>query len=135
VLWPPGVAREASANNDSLVLRIVYGSRAFLLTGDIERAAEFDLLREGSILQADVVKVPHHGSRTSSTVGFIDVTDAQYVVIPVGRRSPFGHPHSDVVDRWRLSGADVLTTGTSGMISVSTDGRDLRVDRHLRSAE
>jgi competence protein ComEC len=130
VLYPMNEpsAGAASDNNRSVVIRIVYGGRAFLLTGDVEREAEDDLIRSGGTLQADVVKVPHHGSRTSSTDGFIRATGARYAVISVGRRSLFGHPHADVVDRWKQEGAVVLTTGTEGMTSFSTDGRDLVVE-------
>ncbi|MGB7210702.1 MAG: ComEC/Rec2 family competence protein [Pyrinomonadaceae bacterium] len=118
-----------SDNNNSVVLRLVYGSRAILLTGDIERAAETALVTNGGTLAADVVKVAHHGSRTSSTSAFIDATRAQYAIISVGRRSPFGHPHTEVVERWQATGAQVLTTGSSGLISISTDGKDLKIDK------
>jgi len=77
-----------------------------------------------------VVKVAHHGSRTSSTSEFVDATDAEYAVISVGRRSRFGHPHREVVDRWSASGTKVMTTGEGGMISLSTDGRDLIVSTY-----
>ena len=120
-----------SDNDHSVVLRFIYGSRAFLLTGDIERQAESTLLNNGGTLAADLIKVPHHGSRTSSTQGFIDATQAKYAVISVGRSSPFGHPHLEVVERWKASGATVITTGERGTISVSTDGRDLMIDQFL----
>lgn len=116
----------ASDNNNSVVLRIVYGSRVFLLTGDVEQKAERDLLANGT-LRADVVKVAHHGSRTSSMQTFIDATGATYAVISVGQNSQFGHPHAEVVSRWQQSGASVFTTGENGMISFSTDGKDLVV--------
>jgi len=133
VLFPIAASDPNSAydNNSSAVLRIVYGSRTILLTGDVEQAAENALLSGGGNLRADLVKVPHHGSRTSSTQGFIDAVGAEYAVISVGRESPFGHPHKDVVERWRSSGASVMTTGERGMISVSTDGADLRVSSFL----
>jgi competence protein ComEC len=120
-----------SDNNHCLVLRITYGSRSFLLTGDIERQAEADMLSNDAVLSADVVKVPHHGSRTSSTAPFVAAAHPQYAVISVGRHSPFGHPHADVVERWQNEGARVLTTGKNGMISVSTDGSDLQVNRYV----
>ena len=116
-----------SDNNHSLVLRLVYGSRAFLLTGDVERKAENAMLSTPEYLAADVIKVPHHGSHTSSTQQFIDAVRPQIAVISVGRRSRFGHPHKDVVERWENSGANVLTTGENGTISISTDGSDLIV--------
>jgi competence protein ComEC len=119
---------EALSDNDhSVVIRIVMGNRAFLLTGDIERQAETDLVSGGGTMAADLVKVPHHGSRTSSTVEFINATEAKFAVISVGRSSVFGHPHREVVERWKASGATVMTTGTSGTISVSTDGKDLKI--------
>ena len=129
VLYPSAAAEpnSVSDNNNSVVLRIIYGSRSFLLTGDIERAAEAELLNSGGTLKADLIQVPHHGSRTSSTQPFIDAVGPQYAVISVGRTSPFGHPHAEVVTRWRAAGANVMTTGTRGMISVSTDGRDLQI--------
>ena len=120
-----------SDNNHCLVLRITYGSRYFLLTGDIERQAEADILLNNAVLAADVVKVPHHGSRTSSTQSFVAATHPQYAVISVGRHSPFGHPHADVIERWHNAGVRVLTTGENGMISVSTDGSDLTLSRYV----
>lgn len=118
-----------SANDNSVVVRIMYGDRKFLMTGDIERYAESAIA--GGDLSADLIKVPHHGSRTSSTQAFVDATRAKYAVISVGRTSPFGHPHADVVERWRSSGAEVMTTGERGTISISTDGNDLRISTFL----
>jgi competence protein ComEC len=116
-----------SDNNHSVVIRIVYGNRAFLLTGDIEREAESALVDGGGTLRADLIKVPHHGSRTSSTAEFVDSVKPEYAVISVGRHSRFGHPHPEVVERWSAFGAKVMTTGARGMISISTDGSDLSV--------
>lgn len=127
VLHPAGdEARDAvSNNNNSVVLRFIFGERTFLLTGDIEKEAESGLLQDPGSLNADIVKVPHHGSRTSSTKAFIDAVSADYAVISVGKRSMFGHPHQNVIERWENSGAKVMTTGERGTISVSTDGKDL----------
>lgn len=127
VLSPNAGGRDISSINDSsVVLKIRFGDRTFLLTGDIEAAAEADLV-SGPPLSADVVKVPHHGSRTSSTSSFVEAVKPQIAVISVGRHSSFGHPHPEVVERWRSTGADVRTTGEKGMITVSTDGSDLKV--------
>ncbi len=128
ILYPQNSDTDAvSANDNSVVLRLRYGRRSILLTGDIERQAERELTDGLTNLNADVIKVPHHGSRTSSTQEFIDATHAKYAVISVGRNSPFGHPHTDVVERWKATGANVITTGERGMISVSTDGKDLKI--------
>ncbi|MBA2605687.1 MAG: ComEC/Rec2 family competence protein [Acidobacteria bacterium] len=120
-----------SENNNSVVLRVIYGARKFLLTGDVEKETEHALLEMPEFLQADLVKVAHHGSKTSSIQKFIDVTGAKIAVIPVGNNSPFGHPHREVLERWRLSGAEILQTGTRGTISISTNGEDLEVKTFL----
>jgi len=129
VLYPPKDedADSISDNNHSLVLRIIYGERKILLTGDIEKEAERELTNAPGFLQTDVVKVAHHGSRTSSIQEFIGASKAKVAVVSVGRESQFGHPHKKVVERWKNAGAKVLTTGENGTISVSTDGRDLQL--------
>jgi len=124
VFWPPA-GGEKSTNNNSVVLRIQYGERSILLTGDIEQATERALIASQQQLHADVIKVPHHGSKTSSTEAFVAATNPPFAIISVGRTSRFGHPHKEVVERWQSSGATVLTTGKSGTITVTTNGHDL----------
>ncbi|HEY0384976.1 MAG TPA: hypothetical protein VGC64_03155, partial [Pyrinomonadaceae bacterium] len=104
------------------------GERTFLLTGDIEKEAEAALTAAPDDLRSDVVKVAHHGSRTSSIAALIARTRPSLAVISVGLSSIFGHPHKEVLERWRTSGAEVLTTGRRGTITVSTDGHDLKVE-------
>lgn len=136
VLSPPENAAITRSENDrSLVLRLTFGDRVFLLTGDIEQLAESEITAAGFDLRIDVMKVPHHGSRTSSTKGFVDSTRPRFAVIPVGRKSPFGHPHREVVERWRAGGAVVVTTGEKGAISFSTDGNDLDINYFVRNNE
>ena len=130
VLWPPAGGGK-STNNDSVVLLIRYGERTILLTGDIEEAAERSLLASQQALHADLIKVPHHGSKTSSTEGFVIATKPQLAIISVGRNSRFGHPHKEVVERWRSNGATVFTTGNSGTITISTDGLEISVKEFL----
>lgn len=130
VLWPPSETSK-SANNDSVVLRIRFGERSILLTGDIEKSAEGSLIASEQELRADVVKVPHHGSKTSSTENFVRATKPAFAIVSAGRNSMFGHPHKEVVDRWRANGATVLTTGDAGTITVTTDGKDLSVKRFI----
>src|SRR5207253_893357 len=113
VLWPPPNDKSNAPwrNNDGTVLRIHYGNQAFLFTADIEKEAESQILAEDPDLRSNVVKVAHHGSKTSSTQNFIDATRASLAIISVGRTSIFGHPNKEVLDRWRASGAKVMTTG------------------------
>lgn len=129
VLWPPPAngPKVTSGNDDSVVLRLVYGSVSILLAGDIEQGAEGSLVASGANLRADFLKVPHHGSRTSSTESFIDAVNPRYAVISVGARSRFGHPHPMVVDRYVTRGVRLFQTGRDGMVTMETDGSTLEV--------
>ena len=119
---PPGTD---SSNDDSVVLKIQFRERSLLLTGDIEKKTEAALTTVAAALHADIVKVAHHGSRTSSTEAFVSATRPRFAIISVGQDSMFGHPHAEVVERWKQAGAEVLTTGQCGMITVITDGTNL----------
>lgn len=129
VLSPSAETAALSENNNSLVLKVTYGARSFLFTGDIEKRTEGLLLMDAASLKCDVVKVAHHGSRSSSMEEFVRATGAKTTVISVGRDSPFGHPHREVVERWQNSGANTMTTGSNGMITIITDGQNVRSDR------
>jgi competence protein ComEC len=129
VLWPPAEGG-GSDNNNSVVLRIKFGERTILLTGDIEKAAESVLSQQ--LIKSDVLKVAHHGSKTSSTNNFVYATKPTFAIISVGRNSMFGHPHKEVVERWQSNGATVLTTGEYGTITVTTDGKDLNLKTFMQ---
>lgn len=135
VLWPERTAAASapSRNDDSVTLRLRMGERSFLLTGDIEKTAEAALVNAPETLRSDVVKVAHHGSRTSSIESFINAASPRYAIISVGLSSIYGHPHKEVLERWRASGARILITGRSGTITVSTDGNDLRLETFVRN--
>ncbi len=132
----PGVARTGPAsNNDSLVLRLTYGNRSVLLTGDLEGALESTLVREGRALSADVLKVGHHGSRTSTSPAFLDEVHPRLALISVGAGNPWGHPSADVLARLTAAGVTILTTERDGAVGASTDGAsDWRVEIRGRDA-
>lgn len=133
VLYPAANASPSLAENDrSLVLMLTFGERRFLFTGDIEAEAERLLIESGADLAADVVKVPHHGSRTSSTEAFVRAVRPKFAVVPVGRRSRFRHPDPQVVERWRAAGAETLTTGSRGTITFETDGQGIEVSAFVK---
>jgi competence protein ComEC len=134
VVWPQANDSQnaPSRNNDSVVLQLNYGKRAVLMTGDIEKEAESAILRFNSRLKNDVVKVPHHGSKTSSTESFVWSAQPCVAVISVGLQSRFGHPRPEVVARWKSAGAEVMTTGRKGTITVTTNGNDLQIETYLR---
>lgn len=133
VLGPPqdpvenGIETE---NGRSVVLRLVFGRVDVLLPGDVETKAEYDLVRAyGAELASRVVKVPHHGSKTSSTERFVrasvDSTSGTRVVLSVGRRNQFGMPHRQVMSRWKKLDTDIYSTAEAGAVWLQSDGRDV----------
>lgn len=132
ILGPPSHPRRQgieSENGQSVVLRLVYGDTAVLLPGDIEAPAEKNLVNVyGSQLKSDVIKVPHHGSSTSSTEEFVEATvekDDTDVVVSVGRSNRFGMPDTTVMSRWRSTGARVHSTARDGAHWFRTNGEDV----------
>ena len=112
----PGTAYRR--NDGSCVLRVAAAGGSMLLTGDVERAAETQLISSNMRIRADVLLVPHHGSRTSSTAPFISAVSPRWAVVTAGYRNRFGHPHPDVLERYRTAGVQVLRTDRDGAISV-----------------
>ncbi len=123
------------SNNLSCVLRIDAGGKRMLLTSDIEARDEAVLIeRDAAALAAEVLLVPHHGSRTSSTAEFIAVVGARDALIPVGYRNRFGHPRADVVERHAASGARLWRTDRDGALSIrlGESGVQIGAWRHER---
>lgn len=119
-----------SVNDDSLVVALGFAGRRVLFLGDVEQEGEDRLVAAGGA-RADVVKVAHHGSGTSSTQGLVDAASPAYAVISCGRANRFGFPAPDVVARWAARGATVLRTDLAGAVTVTvTAPGELRVETH-----
>jgi competence protein ComEC len=129
VLHPPPGARHTSLNDSSLTLRL--GGAGVLLTGDAERRAEDAMLRAPAALRAAVLKVPHHGSRTSSTPRFVVAVAPQVAVVSVGADNRYGLPSREVLERYRTAGICVLRTDECGAITVEVDGDRVAVQTWL----
>ena len=114
-------------NNNSIVVRIVYGDVAFLMTGDTEVEAEVAMLRRGHDLSARVLKLGHHGSRTSSTMAFLQAIRPEVAVYSAGRDNPYGHPHLETLRTVASLGIPLYGTDLFGTIRVVTDGREYTV--------
>jgi competence protein ComEC len=129
VLAPcPDPKVDRGPNDNSFVVRIGFGERAVLFVGDAEHAEESDLVatRRAS-LRADVLKVGHHGSRTSTTPAFLEAVDPSFAVISCGIRNRFGHPAPATLAILATSRARVLRTDRDGAVTITTDGRSLEV--------
>lgn len=120
-----GVNSTSDANNSSIVLKIVYGNTAFLFTGDAEREAEQVILNKGYDLSADVIKVGHHGSDTSSIYPFIREVMPDYAVISVGKDNSYGHPHDNTLSRFKDAGSKIYRTDLQGDIICTSNGNNI----------
>ena len=120
--------RPASANEASLVLRVEHGRTRWLLTGDAERGGEADLVaRYGPLLASDVVKVGHHGSRTSSTPALVaGAGRPAFAVVSVAQRNRYGLPDEEPLARWERAGAQTLLTSAEGAVWLRSDGERVR---------
>jgi competence protein ComEC len=137
VLWPDrgAVLREppdggTSINNVSIVMLGTFGAQRFLLTGDIEQEIDPVLLSRG-LPRVDLLKVAHHGSRTSSTDAFLDAVHPRVAVVSVGAVNPYGHPAPETLARIEARGARVYRTDRNGSVEATLDGSilTLRADR------
>jgi competence protein ComEC len=127
-LWPYdydgafGVDVARNENDNSLVVRVGWRGRHLLFAGDIEAEGEAGLIaRAGPDVAADVVKVPHHGSKTSSTAPFVAATHPAIAVVSVGERNRWAFPNPRVVARWRGAGAELMRTDRDGGVTVTID--------------
>ena len=124
VLGP--VELHEDSNNNSLVLRVTYGQTRFLLMGDAERDEEYSLMERGIDLSADVLKVGHHGSNTSSSPAFLKQVSPEYAVIPVGE-SQHNLPKKEALDRLRQAGISTWRTDQHGTVIFTSDGEEIAV--------
>lgn len=112
-------------NNTSIVLRIVYGDTSFLFTGDAEEEAEEVILQSGQDIQSTVLKVGHHGSRTSTSETFLDTVNPAYAVISCGKDNSYGHPHDITLAKLQSKDIEIFRTDELGDIYCTSDGKDV----------
>ena len=125
--------QEAGHSNEvSSVVQVSYGKFSFLLTGDLEGKGEDEILTSGENISSTVLKVCHHGSKTSSTIDFLQAVAPEYAVISVGKDNHFGHPHEDTLTRLLSQHSKIYRTDQQGAIVFKTDGRTLAVDTFLK---
>ena len=133
VLGP--VESYADANNTSIVLMVRFGENKFLFTGDMETDAENDMLDAGAKVKADVLKVGHHGSNTSTGYRFLYEVDPAYAVISVGKDNSYGHPHDEPMSRLRDADVTIYRTDEMGSILAVSDGRNITFTWERASAK
>ena len=125
---PDYVPEESAKNDDSLVLELTYGRHRALLTGDAEKPIESELVASGLLRPVTLLKVGHHGSKTSSSEAFLEELKPQFAVISDGYRNQFHHPHPTVLERLTEHHAAILRTDTQGLITFRTDGNRVELE-------
>jgi competence protein ComEC len=134
VLWPAqDDTVDTAGNDDSLVMRIVDGHLAWMLTGDVERPIERSMVSDGDPLACDFLKVAHHGSKTSTTDDFLAAAHPRFAAISAGFENSYGHPAPEVVERLEAEGAVVYRTDRDGAITSIGDGNQIEVSTYLHA--
>lgn len=115
------------SNNTSIISKLVFGENSFLFTGDSYKDLERDLIEKGANIDSDVLKIAHHGSKTSSSEEFIAKVSPEIAVISVGRENKYGHPHQEVLDTLTKYGIRILRTDENGDIKIISDGKNYAI--------
>lgn len=120
--------QDEDLNNMSVVLKVIYGETSFIFQGDAEKTIEKQLLNSDFDLTADVIKLGHHGSNTSSTDKYLKAVNPKYAMISCGADNSYGHPHQEVLDRLKKNNIDYFITVQTGDITVTSDGKNINVE-------
>lgn len=135
VLWPckDNMISENHINNNSLVCKIVCKNFSILCTGDIEEIAEKAILSKYKynlgILKSDILKVAHHGSKTSSTLEFLNTVKPKYAIIGVGKKNKFGHPSNTTIQNLKLLNIEIYRTDEMGEIAITINDKKIRIKK------
>lgn len=119
-------------NNQSLVIKLRFKNIVLLLTGDVEKEAEERMVRKGYPLRAHILKVPHHGSSSSSSLIFLEKVNPDHAIISVGERTIGRLPHPEVIERYKRLGSKIFRTDQHGAITVMTDGEKIEIKTSLK---
>lgn len=116
-------------NNTSIVLRLTFGTTSFMFTGDAEKKAEKDMLSEfpESYFKADVLKLGHHGSSTSTSDEWFFAVSPKYAIISCGKNNDYGHPHQEIISLLQKQGTEYFRTDINGSTVITSDGESLNV--------
>jgi len=115
------------SNNTSIIAKLVFGQNSFLFTGDIYKSVEKELIENKSEIDSDVLKISHHGSKTSTLEDFVEKVSPEVAVIFVGKGNPYGHPHQEVLETLEKYGIKILRTDLDGNIKFFSDGKNYAI--------
>lgn len=120
----PNQEKYDETNNSSIVIKLEYGNNSFVFTGDAEEKSELEIIQTGS-LKADVLKLGHHGSSSSTSYDFLSRVNPKYAVISVGLNNSYGHPHKEVIELLNNENIEILRTDELGTIIFTSDGNNI----------
>ena len=133
VLGPVKVIKDQKGNSDfnnnSIVGRLTYGSFSMMFTGDAEQEEEKTILGKGGTLKSDVLKVGHHGSRTSSSPAFLKAVSPKNAFISCGQGNDYGHPHKVTIDKLEKAKVQIYRTDRNGTVTLTSDGSSYRIEK------
>ena len=138
IIWPfsDNMISDNSINNNSLVCKLNYKNYSMLFTGDIEAIAEKAILKKYSknlnILKSDILKVAHHGSKTSSITEFIEKIKPKYAIIGVGEDNKFGHPSDSTIQNLEKANIRIYRTDKMGEIEIKSNGKEIKINEFLK---
>ena len=128
IAYSPNKDTYDNLNDYSPIMKLTYGNKSFIFTGDAEKSVESEVLKSyANELKADVIKFGHHGSSTSSTKEFIDAISPQYGIISCGVDNSYGHPHREILDIIKNMGIEAYRTDKQGQITITSDGNTIEV--------
>jgi competence protein ComEC len=128
-LFAPNSGEYNELNNYSVVAKLIYKDTSFLFTGDAEDVSEKEMLKRNYDLKSDVIKIGHHGGRTSSTKEFLEEVAPAYAVISLGKDNDYGHPHKETLERLSALKIKVFRTDEQGTIVIGSNGKTLSIDK------
>lgn len=129
IMLAPNAGTYEDLNNCSAVIKITFGATSFLLTGDAEAESEGQMLSKGFDLKADVLKVGHHGSSSSTTPAFLKAVGPKYAVISVGKENSYGHPAPETLAKLANAGVQIFRTDEAGTIIATSNGKTIKFDK------
>jgi len=135
IILSPNKSNGKDLNTSSIVVKVVYGTNKFLFMGDAQTSNEQDMIDKGYDLSADVLKLGHHGSHTSTSLAFLNKVNPKYAVISVGKGNDYGHPHQVVMARLKVKNIPVYRTDESGTIIATSDGINIKFNTKAGSYE
>lgn len=135
IFLAPNSEKYEDLNNYSIVCKLVYGNTSFLFTGDAEDVSEGEILKNKTDVHADVLKVGHHGSHSSTTTEFLNKVNPTYAIISCGKDNDYGHPHKETLDKLNEKNIKIIRTDLNGTIIASSDGKNISFNVNTESQE